>query len=100
MNKKKSQVLGGVPCLEDRSDILDIPIMDKVTYLGYTFSRTRAQLYSDTRKRINKHINWIGGKLSSIKNEQVKSLIHSSFGRSLIIYFATPLVACGAWTLE
>lgn len=100
LNKSKSQILGGVPCLEGKTEILRIPIHEKVTYLGYTFSRTRSQLYSDTRKRINKHINWISGKLSTIKNEQVKALIHSSFGRSLIVYFATPLVACGAWDMD
>ena len=57
LNKSKSQILGGVPCLEGKTEILGIPIRDKVTYLCYTFSHTRSQLYSDTRKRINKHIN-------------------------------------------
>ena len=41
LNKSKSQILSGVPCLEGKTEILGIPIRDKDTYLGYTFSRTR-----------------------------------------------------------
>lgn len=64
INFNKSQILGGVPCLTGETEIDGIKIFKKVKYLGYTYSRTRTQLYTDTRNNMKKHIGHVLGKLN------------------------------------
>lgn len=51
---------------------MGIEITNKIKYLGFTFSRTKKQIYADTRSHIMKHINYVIGKFGSVKNQYVK----------------------------
>lgn len=99
VNKKKSQILKGPTCLKDLEELEGIPIKPKVKYLGYTLSATRTQLFHDAQANIRKHMNIIKGKLR-LQNPAVLKLVQAAYGRSLLTYFGTPLVASGVWDLS
>jgi len=99
VNKQKSQILAGPKCLDGLSDLVGVPIVQKVKYLGYTLSATRQQLYHSALANIKRHMNLIKAKLR-VNDETVQKLIIAAFGRSMLTYFATPLVVNGVWDLS
>ena len=85
--------------LKEMTEFEGIQITKKVKYLGCNLTATRQAIYHETRKQINKHANLIQKKMR-VKDDQTAKILSAAFGRSLLLYFATPLVVNGLWGLE
>ena len=99
LNKTKSQILQGPTCLDDLTELRGIPIVKSVKYLGYNLAATKTKLLHSAQNNIKKHMTVIRSKLK-LADETVQKILTEAYGRSLLVYFGTPLVVAGVWGLE
>jgi hypothetical protein len=90
IKKRKSMIVGTQS--RDSLDGTTIPEVGEVKYLGIIVNQDPRLIVSQAFKDIHRYLTAIKGRLRRTDLE-VKQALITAFVRSLIIYFATPLVA-------
>jgi len=96
-NKPRQSEILGTQQIE--GEVGGIKIVSKVKYLGLTITNDNAQTTEKNKASIFRYLAMIKGRLRSASLE-VKNVLTEAYLKSLLIYFATPLVAAGLITLD
>ena len=96
LNRKKCEILPKRGSASDSIQVEGIRVNDKVKYLGVQLSTDPEMIKRYAKTSIHRNLQYIKGKLGD-QPPEIKEQLLCSFGRSLIIYFGTPLVASGLW---
>ena len=79
------------------TELEGIQTANQIRYLGYNICLSRKQLIHNAKAQAKQYLSSIKGKIQTNK-QHLQKIIFSSFFKSLIIYFFTPLYAAGIIT--
>ena len=96
INLKKCEILRIKGGNNNIKQIEGIEVKDNVKYLGMRLVADRQQQKREVDQQIRRNIGFLKWKLRFADSMVMETLINS-FGRSLLIYLGTPMVAGQIW---